>query len=521
MRDCIDRDQHFDALIVWDDSRLARNVEETMRAFRLLAERGIELHMNGAMIPCTSAGRLNLAIKAVMSEHMIHRLSEDTDKAMVANFHEGGFNRGAVPKGYRLERPFGERGRAVLVPCPEWAPVIRRMFQLALAGNGGMKIAASLNAEGLRTRTGREWTNQTVLYILRNEVYKGVYIWRRRSTAKFVQNPEMLRREDNHEPLVSPAIFDRVRDLIHDRSPEKANPRAVASAYLVAGLVRCQSCGGPMIGHPAKSGRYHYYRCKAKTKRRALACAGRGTIPRSTLEGMVLAALRDHALRPPLFAELLAVLQEHARSRHGQVEDQRAGIQSQKNDKERRLRRLFELLEDGLMDVATLKPRIEAQQAELQALEQALRSLAAQPLPEIRTYTPEELRATLSRLHQVVKAGTVDERKALIRSWIRQVVVGDHVVEVTFCFPAADVRGPLDAGSLDGGGTGGEQRVRLVVNPPRASKKAAKSAKAELPGGEVLPSEEGGADNRTRTCDPAVNSRLLYQLSYVGTAPAH
>ncbi len=28
-----------------------------------------------------------------------------------------------------------------------------------------------------------------------------------------------------------------------------------------------------------------------------------------------------------------------------------------------------------------------------------------------------------------------------------------------------------------------------------------------------------GSAGRTRTCDPAINSRLLYQLSYRGTAP--
>ena len=54
------------------------------------------------------------------------------------------------------------------------ADVVRRVFQLAADGASPVKIAGILNAAGIPTRKGGEWTSARVRQLLRNESYIGI-----------------------------------------------------------------------------------------------------------------------------------------------------------------------------------------------------------------------------------------------------------------------------------------------------------------------------------------------------------
>ena len=49
------------------------------------------------------------------------------------------------------------------------------------------------------------------------------------------------------------------------------NPRRASSAYLLSGLLKCETCGKAMTAADAKSGKYTYYVCHSLLKK------GRGT----------------------------------------------------------------------------------------------------------------------------------------------------------------------------------------------------------------------------------------------------
>ena len=127
-----------------------------------------------------------------------------------------------------------------------------------------------------------------------------------------------------------------------------------------------------------------------------------------------------------------------------------------------------------------------------------------------------DIRGWVAELRNVVERGTVDEKRALLRAWVKQIVaVGDDLT-IEFTFPLVDSTG-------GGGSEATPTTISAVYNRSRVKVKklGPKLRKGELAVRRVLPTVTNGADNRTRTCDPAVNSRLLYQLSYVGKAPAY
>ncbi|MCA1833221.1 MAG: recombinase family protein [Actinomycetota bacterium] len=72
----------------------------------------------------------------------------------------GGYAHGAPPFGYRAEN-------GALVTDEREQKIIRRMRELEAAGRTQPEIAKRLNAEGLRTKRGSEWTRLHVGKILR------------------------------------------------------------------------------------------------------------------------------------------------------------------------------------------------------------------------------------------------------------------------------------------------------------------------------------------------------------------
>lgn len=81
----------------------------------------------------------------------------------------GGYAGGRAPMGYRIED-----GRLVI--NEDEAPAVRRLFELKHSGVNMLTTMKMLNAEGYRTRNGKEFVISTVQSIWHNErTYRGEY----------------------------------------------------------------------------------------------------------------------------------------------------------------------------------------------------------------------------------------------------------------------------------------------------------------------------------------------------------
>ncbi|VWC50858.1 recombinase [Burkholderia lata] len=152
-------------------------------------------------------------------------------------------NRQGGPAGYGLRRVLVdhareikgtlERGqqksiqtdRVILSPGPaDEVDTVRGIYSAFVEdGRTETEIAASLNAEGLRTDRGTLWTRGTVHQILINEKYVGHNVWNRTSfklKQQRVKNPpeQWVRADNAFKPIVSPLLFEAARQIIMARS---------------------------------------------------------------------------------------------------------------------------------------------------------------------------------------------------------------------------------------------------------------------------------------------------------------
>ena len=148
----------FDRLIVPKLDRLGRSAANVYDTIRQLNEVGIRLVSLDPMIDTTTReGRflLNALVGiAEMESDLNSERVRDTAEARVARGRDYGSRR--PPYGYRR----GDDG--ILVPLPEQAAVIRRIFAEYLAGRGQREIERGLIEDGIQGSAGGEWRPGTV-----------------------------------------------------------------------------------------------------------------------------------------------------------------------------------------------------------------------------------------------------------------------------------------------------------------------------------------------------------------------
>lgn len=158
-----------------------------------------------------------------------------------------------------------------LVIDPETAPVIRHIYDLALQGNGCMKISKLLMEERIpitrikpTTLTDEGyyyWGSSRISNILRNPVYKGAHVvckthqkGIRSNTYNIIPREEREILEDCHEPIITKEEWNRVQQLI-DRRPPIMQGEPSPFYNLFHGLLYCADCGKSMQVRYEKVGR--------------------------------------------------------------------------------------------------------------------------------------------------------------------------------------------------------------------------------------------------------------------------
>ena len=206
MRFCKVNAEDVDAIVVWKLNRFSRDRVDSAVYKRWLRKLGVNvISITEPMVKGIDSEVMEAMVEAMDSRYS-KSLAQDVMRGMSEVARRGFYPFALSPLGYQKEEVRdGRAKRYRIVPDPEFAPVIQRIFRLYTAeGLGAKEIAKKLNEEGLRTQRGSRWSTKAILYILSNPVYVGTL------TLKYkTQNAEYLAEkdreiviEDAHEPLV-------------------------------------------------------------------------------------------------------------------------------------------------------------------------------------------------------------------------------------------------------------------------------------------------------------------------------
>ncbi len=418
----------FTVILVWKLSRFARNREDSILYKAMLRKHGVQIVSINEPIDDSPAGRMLEGMIEVVDEFYSANLASDTIRGMNENASRGFLNGGLAPYGYRrVKVKVDGQDKVKLELDPDHAPVAERIFKMCLDGMGIKEIAKKLNTDGCKTRAGQAWANTGVHYLLTNETYTGALLFNRYHyyTPSGGKPSQLLRIENAHPALISREQFARVQKLLNARSPKVTHPRVIGSEYLLSGLVFCASCGSKMIGTTAKGGRFFYYGCQNYLKRGRAACDA-GLMSRTFLEDCVIDNLREEVLTDKNLSALIHMVNEErgkarrsSRERVTEAESQIKGLQG-------RLERLYAALEGGHVDMADIGARIKALRHQIEAAEDRKVGVEAEEAAPVRLDSPD-VRRQMNDMRRLLDGGTIMERKAWLRTWIKRVDVDKSI----------------------------------------------------------------------------------------------
>ena len=144
----------------------------------------------------------------------------------------------------------------------EVAPVVRRIFALALSGMSCRQIAALLNQDSVPTPSAYAhlsiakpgaysglWSGERISEMLQNETYIGNMVQGRRVKISYKSKKCLSRSpehwvivEGTHEPIIDSETFQKVQVLLNSRR----HTRNRTYDFALKGLIFCHECGHPL-----------------------------------------------------------------------------------------------------------------------------------------------------------------------------------------------------------------------------------------------------------------------------------
>lgn len=413
----------FDVLLMESLSRLSRDSVDGEMVIRRLEHNGVRIVAGAYDSGMGSARKVIRAFDGAMNEKYRDDLAIWTHRGLTGQVVRG-YIAGGASYGYRsvlagLDAkgdPLGYRLEVV----PDAAAIVREIFDRYAAGESCQRIAAELNARGVRGPRGGTWS-VSALYgapakgagILNNELYVGRYVWNR---SHWVRDPDTQKRQRFLRPpsewltdarpelrIVSDETWHAVRARMDGtRLTSGRAGRGGQPTTLLGGILRCGVCGGAVVKVSARS-----YGCANHRNRGPAVCTGVDA-RQDAVDGALVGHVRT-ALTAP---EVVRRIEEHAtailedRERQG---GSRRALAERVRELDAEARRLVDAIAAvGISPALTRKLRdVEAQ------AEAARRALAAAPASKGTTAVREAVRAGLLSIRADLEGNLQAARDAL------------------------------------------------------------------------------------------------------------
>lgn len=400
-------------IVVWRLDRLTRSVADLYRLLeRLEAAHCTFRSVTEPFETQSAVGRLFVTLIAAIAQWERENLAERVALGQEHKVeHTDTWTGGPAPYGYRLEA-----GR--LVPDPDTAPVVRRIYDVFRTSPNVHALMRTLNREGVRPpghgRSG--WTARGLGYILRNPAYAGIRTYRRHARGtdggayRLLPEEKWQITEGHAYPaLVSLDTWHAVQGFLGRGAP--AQGRRAPGPFPLTGLLRCGRCQAPLSGKTASRAAdrsLRYYRCPGHYQRQECNLAQVGSEP---LEAAVLEAVDR---RWPASVLLVSALAECRVARSETAETW--ALCQRLRELARRRRRWEDAYECEEIDVLTLSRRLARLDGEVRDTRLALLHPGASCTPPVGPFPVPTLAEAWGRLGPA-------ERSVFLREVLSRVVV--------------------------------------------------------------------------------------------------
>jgi DNA invertase Pin-like site-specific DNA recombinase len=257
---------HVKHLLLWELSRLGRNLSNILYIIDLLTQKGINVYIDKDGINTlnrngkpNTMGKLMISILGTLAEIELETFKERSKRGNRANVEHGGAGTGII-------KPFGyKKVEKKLVVDEDEAKVVKLIFEKYIDGLGTLQIANHLNNLKIPTKYNKlfgdkiiktkhgikkegnkfDWKEGTVYGILTNSIYKGK---RKHKEETF-----------DIEKIVDASVFDEVQLRLSNNNNKKGNNTKYEN--ILKDIIKCGYCDYQYFMHKRANGNDKAYKC--------------------------------------------------------------------------------------------------------------------------------------------------------------------------------------------------------------------------------------------------------------------
>ena len=333
------------------------------------------------------------------------------------------------------------------------------MFQWVDAGSlSARKVVDRLNELGIPPRKrGRLWAKSSVLRILRNEVYAGVWYYNKHQSCEPIRPPKNggyrkssktgLRKRPRAEwiPVQLPESLHMIGREQWERVQRQLDrnlafsPRNEKHRYLLKGLVHCGGCTAMYVGQPCH-GRF-YYRCANRCKRYP-------SITEAILNKTVWTAVEEVILNPKLVVDQVVRFGQSQAAEAGKLKAEAEALDKALNQIQSEESRLLGAYRTGVISVSQLGQELEKINARRLFLRARNDHLSERHLALPASDVTNAVTAYCDKLSKRLRSFSPEERQEFLRHLIRGIAYEGTLVRIHGTISIENRNGEGSSGSV-------------------------------------------------------------------------
>lgn len=485
-----------EVVVVYGPDRLARRYAYQALLIEEFARAGTEVRFVKAPATDTPEDRLLVQFQGMIAEYERAQIAERTRRGKLHRARAGSVNvLGGAPFGYRYVKKCDDADARYEI-VEHQAVVVRDVFARYVDGDDSIAgLCRWLESEQIPTSTGKHrWDRSTVWAMLRNPAYVGRAAFGKTAVSHDTRpaatrptrlagktratNPVTVERDPDHwieipvPALIDETTFERAARRLDDNKRFAA--RNSTTPALLKGLIACRTCS------------YAYYRTSTTTSKHKIVyyrCIGSDGWRHDSGKVCDSRPIRADQLEPAVWDHVTALLADPdlIRTELGRRLTQLratnpATAQRTRLDRDlarttTAIARLVEAYQEQLLELDELRARMPELRKRETTIANQLDALDAQ-LVDHETYLKlaENLDSFLVRLRKSTDSADIADRQRVLRSVVREILIGHDTITIRHSIPTTTTRGTSDDDD-DGGhapGTGSDCLLRGRTHQPVA-----------------------------------------------------
>ena len=452
------------AVLIYSPDRLSRNYAYQVVLIDEFASCGTEVLFVNSPKAETPEETLLLQFQGMISEYERAMITERSRRGKRFKAKSGNVNvLSGAPYGYNYIKKTDETS-AYYEINEQQSRVVSDMFRLYTEDFYSIgSVAKTLNENKVPTRKGKSlWERSTIWGVLRNPAYCGKACFGKTERTERQRITKPLRAKGGYSTkngcskekpreewieigvpaIVSQATFDIAQERLKSNKLHARRNTVVLS--LVQGMMVCSECGYSLYrtsSTTSAKNKIYYYRCfgsddyRFESGRKCTCKPIRQDYLDNVVWEQIVALLQDPALIQKEVEKRVAETKKAS-----PLLNQKAALEKQRGKAIQSMDKLLDAYQEGLVPIAQLRKRMPELQKRVNTTEKELEHLRAHELSLDQRLQLLDVPSFTNQIDQNLHQLDIKEKKKILRLLVKEIMVGDDVIEIKHSIPLKEVK---------------------------------------------------------------------------------